>query len=69
MTVAKISEIKASSPKSFDDAIQHGVDRANKTLRNVKSSWIKDFEVLVDGEGKNRSDILFSSRPIDRYLN
>jgi flavin-binding protein dodecin len=52
MTVAKISEIKASSPKSFDDAIQHGVDRANKTLRNVKSSWIKDFEVLVDGEGK-----------------
>jgi len=52
MTVAKISEIKASSLKNFDDAIRQGVVRANKTLRNVKSSWIKDFEVLVDGEGK-----------------
>lgn len=52
MTVAKISEIKASSQKSFDDAIQHGIARANKTLRHVKSSWIKDFEVLVDSEGK-----------------
>jgi len=52
MTVAKVSEIKASSPKSFDDAIQQGIVRANKTLRNVKSSWIKDFEVLVDSEGK-----------------
>jgi flavin-binding protein dodecin len=52
MSVAKISEIKSSSPKSFDDAIQQGITRANKTLRNVKSSWIKDFEILVDGEGK-----------------
>jgi flavin-binding protein dodecin len=52
VAVAKISEIKASSLKSFDDAIQQGITRANKTLRNVKSSWIKDFEVLVDSKGK-----------------
>ena len=52
MSVAKVTEIKVSSPKSFDDAIQEGITRANKTLKNVKSAWIKDFEVTVDDEGK-----------------
>ena len=52
MTVAKITEIKASSPNSFDDAIQEGINRATKTLKNVKSAWIKDFEVIVDDDGK-----------------
>ncbi len=52
MTVSKVSEIKASSSKSFDDAILQGITRANKTLRNVKSSWIKDFEVMVDDGGQ-----------------
>jgi flavin-binding protein dodecin len=51
MTVAKITEIKASSSNSFDDAVQEGITRANKTLKNVKSAWIKDFEVLVDEDG------------------
>jgi hypothetical protein len=52
MSVAKISEIKSSSPKSFDDAIQGGITRANKTLKNVRSAWVKDFEVLVDDKGQ-----------------
>jgi flavin-binding protein dodecin len=52
VAIAKISEVKSSSSKSFDDAIQQGIIRANKTLRNVKSAWMKDFEVLVDSEGK-----------------
>ena len=52
MSVAKITEIKVSSPTSFDDAIQEGITRANKTLKNVKSAWIKDFEVTVDNDGK-----------------
>ena len=52
MSVAKVSEIKISSPVSFDDAIREGITRANKTLKNVKSAWIKDFEVEVNGEGK-----------------
>lgn len=52
MTVAKISEIKASSPKSFDDAIQEGIARANKTLKNVKSAWVKEFEVGLGDNGQ-----------------
>jgi dodecin len=47
----KVSEVKASSPVSFDDAIKKGIIRANKTLRNVKSSWIKDLEVIVGEDG------------------
>ena len=48
MSVAKITEIISSSPKSFDDAVKAGVERANKTLKNVKSAWIKDQQVTVD---------------------
>ncbi len=52
MTVAKITEIKASSPESFDDAIKEGIARANKNLKNVKSAWIKDLEVMVGEDGQ-----------------
>ena len=52
MTVAKVTEIKVSSPNSFDDAIQEGITRANKTLKNVKSAWVKDFEVIIDDKGQ-----------------
>lgn len=48
MSVAKVSEITASSPKSFDDAIHAGLDRANKTLQNVTAAWIQDQEVAVE---------------------
>lgn len=48
-SVARITEIKSSSKKSFEDAIANGIDRANKTLKNVRSAWVKDQEVLVDG--------------------
>jgi flavin-binding protein dodecin len=51
MSVAKVTEIKVSSPTSFDDAIREGIVRANKTLKNVKSAWVKDFEVTVDDAG------------------
>ena len=47
MSVARITEIKSSSPKSFDDAVQVGIDRANKTLQNVTGAWIADQEVVV----------------------
>lgn len=47
MSVAKTSEIIASSPKSFEDAIKIGVERADKTLDNVKGAWIKDQKVVV----------------------
>ncbi len=52
MSVAKITEIKASSPKSFDDAIKEGITRCNKTLENVRSAWVKDMEVIVDERGE-----------------
>ena len=52
MSVARVSEIKASSTESFDDAIRQGVERAVKTLRNVKSAWVQNHEVKVDESGE-----------------
>ena len=48
MSVAKVSEISATSPKSFEDAIQQGIARASKTLRNVRGAWIKEQHVRCD---------------------
>jgi flavin-binding protein dodecin len=47
MSIAKVSEISATSTKSFEDAIEQGIARANKTLRNVRSAWIKEQQVRV----------------------
>ncbi len=52
MSIARVTEIKASSPKSFEDAIKEGIARAAKTLNNVKSAWIENQEVMVDAAGK-----------------
>jgi len=52
MSVAKVTEIIASSPKSFDDAIMIGVTRAHKTLKNLKSAWVENQQVKLDGEGQ-----------------
>ena len=54
MSVAKVTEIIASSPNSFDDAIKEGVARATKTLKNVKSAWVQNQQVKLDGDGKIR---------------
>ena len=45
MSVAKVSEISATSTKSFEDALQQGLARASKTLRNVRGVWIKEQHV------------------------
>ena len=47
MSVAKVSEISATSTKSFEDAINSGLARAHKTIRNVRSAWIKEQQVRV----------------------
>lgn len=47
MAVARVTEISSTSPKSFDDAIQQGVARATKTLRNVRSAWVKEQRVDI----------------------
>jgi dodecin len=49
MSVARVSEIIASSTKSFDDALAQGVKRACETLKNVESAWIKDQKVVIKG--------------------
>lgn len=47
MSVAKITEISASSSKSFEDAIQNGIARASKTLHGIEGAWIKGQKVTV----------------------
>ena len=51
MSVARVVEISSTSQKSFEDAIVQGIDRANKSLRNVKSAWVKEQEAEVN-DGK-----------------
>ena len=48
-SVAKVSEISARSTKSFEDAMQVGIARASKTLRNVRSAWVKEQRIEVTG--------------------
>ena len=50
MSIARVTEISATSTKSFEDAVEQGVARAAATLRNVKSAWIKEQSVTVDGD-------------------
>jgi flavin-binding protein dodecin len=47
MSVAKVSELSATSSKSFEDALNQGIARANKTLRNVRAAWVKEQQVRV----------------------
>jgi flavin-binding protein dodecin len=47
MSVARVTEITSSSKKSFDDAIETGIERASKTLDNISGAWIADQEVIV----------------------
>jgi flavin-binding protein dodecin len=48
MSVAKVSEISATSTKGFEDAIQQGLARASKTLRNIRAAWVKEQHVRCD---------------------
>ncbi len=48
MSVAKVTEIIASSEKSFEDAINVGIKRACKTLKNVSSAWVQDQNVTIN---------------------
>jgi flavin-binding protein dodecin len=48
MDVAKVTELSARSTVSFDDAIQLGLARAGKTIRNIRSAWIKEQHVRLD---------------------
>ena len=52
MSVAKVTEIIASSTNSFDDAVVIGVARAHKTLKNLKSAWVQNQQIKLNNEGK-----------------
>jgi hypothetical protein len=49
MSVAKVIEISAESTKGFEDAIAQGIQRASKTVQNIKSAWVKEQQVVVEG--------------------
>ena len=49
MAIARVTEISATSTESFEAAIKQGLERANQTLRNVRSAWIKEQQVRVEG--------------------
>ena len=51
MSVAKVTELSCTSSESFEDAVRQGIERASKTLRGVKSAWVKEQRVIVDGNG------------------
>ncbi len=44
----RVNKISAASPEGFEEAIQEGIERANKTLHNVQSAWVKDMNVFVE---------------------
>jgi flavin-binding protein dodecin len=48
MSVATVTEISATSQQSFEDAVQQGIQRANKTLRNIEGAWVKDQNVMIE---------------------
>jgi dodecin len=48
MSVARVTEISATSPEGFEAAVKEGIDRATSTLRNVEGAWVKDMNVLIE---------------------
>lgn len=48
MSVARVTEISATSQSSFEDAIKEGINRATSTLRGVEGAWVKDMNVMID---------------------
>lgn len=50
MSIAKVTELTASSSKSFEDAIQQGISRAAKTVRNIQSAWVNEQTVVVKND-------------------
>lgn len=52
MSIARVTEIIASSSRSFEDAIEDGIDRANRTLKNVQGAWVQSQKVECGDDGK-----------------
>jgi flavin-binding protein dodecin len=48
MSIARVTELSATSETSFEDAITQAVSRATQTLRGVQGAWVKDMNVLIE---------------------
>jgi flavin-binding protein dodecin len=48
MSVAKVIEITAQSPESFEDAIRRGIAKAGETVRNISGAWVKEQNVAIN---------------------
>jgi dodecin len=48
MSVARVTELSATSRTSFEDAVNQAVARATKTLRGVEGAWVKDMNVMIE---------------------
>ncbi|HEX6475545.1 MAG TPA: dodecin family protein [Candidatus Limnocylindria bacterium] len=51
MSVARVTELSCTSSDSFEDAIRQGIERANRTLRQVRSAWVKEQRVNIGRDG------------------
>jgi flavin-binding protein dodecin len=51
MSVARVTELSCTSPESFEEAIRQGIERANRTLRQVRSAWVKEQRVNIGRDG------------------
>ena len=51
MSVAKVIEISSQSTKSFEDAIQEGINKAGQSVKGIKNAWVKDQQVVIE-DGK-----------------
>jgi dodecin len=52
VSVAKVTELSCTSTEGFDDAVRQGIERASKTLRQVRSAWVKEHRVNVGSDGR-----------------
>ncbi|MGH2463069.1 MAG: dodecin family protein [Candidatus Limnocylindria bacterium] len=52
MSVARVTELSCTSNESFEDAVRQGIERARRTLRGVKSAWVKEQRVSVGADGE-----------------
>ncbi|MEO8002887.1 MAG: dodecin family protein [Arenimonas sp.] len=50
-TVAKVIEISTSSSKSIEDAVQGGLKKVSRSVKNIKGAWLNDIKVVTDGDG------------------
>jgi dodecin len=48
MAVARVTEIISGSKKSFEDAVEQGIARASKTVKNIEGAWVQDQKVIVE---------------------